>query len=70
MKRCGNCLQFKPLSDFYRKLERWQNRCKKCNAEVTRPYTRAAVRKRVLGESTAVALEKSRSMIAKIRGEK
>lgn len=37
-KKCSNCFQIKPLSEFYRKLKRYQSRCKACNAEVVRGY--------------------------------
>lgn len=43
MKRCSNCFQKKPLTEFYRKLASTQSRCKSCNAEVVRGY---AVRRR------------------------
>lgn len=37
-KRCTNCFKEKPTAQFYRKLNRWQSRCKDCNAEVCRAY--------------------------------
>jgi len=45
-RRCYNCFQTKPLSEFYRKGRRppplrladFQARCKGCNAEVVRGY--------------------------------
>lgn len=38
MKKCSNCFQFKPLDEFYRKIDGHQARCKACNAEVVRGY--------------------------------
>lgn len=44
MKKCSNCFQLKPLTEFY--VKRWkgkeahQSRCKACNAEVVRGYRR------------------------------
>lgn len=38
MKKCSNCFQFKPLDEFYRKLDGHQARCKACNAEVVSGY--------------------------------
>jgi hypothetical protein len=50
MKKCSNCFQSKPLSEFYVKRSPgyrngvgYQSRCKTCNAEVVRGY---ALRKR------------------------
>jgi len=40
IKRCSNCFEFKDESEFYRKLQKRQSRCKKCNAEVVRGYAR------------------------------
>ena len=44
MKKCSNCFQLKPETAFY--IKRWrahvgrQSRCKACNAEVARTYSR------------------------------
>lgn len=38
MKRCSNCFQEKPLDQFYKKLDRYQARCKSCNTEVCFVY--------------------------------
>lgn len=43
MKKCSNCFQQKPLTEFYTKKEKSgkigrQSRCKACNAEVVRGY--------------------------------
>lgn len=37
-KKCSNCFQTKPVSEFYRKKNRYQARCKGCNAEVCFVY--------------------------------
>jgi hypothetical protein len=37
-KKCSNCFQVKPISEFYRKCDRHQSRCKSCNAEVCFVY--------------------------------
>jgi len=37
-KKCSNCFKVKPVTEFYRKVYRWQARCKACNAEVCRAY--------------------------------
>lgn len=47
VKRCSNCFELKPLSDFYRKLSHFQARCKQCNNEVCAGY-----RERVRYKST------------------
>lgn len=40
-KKCSNCFQVKKTeTEFYRKLDRFQSRCKACNAEVVRVYAR------------------------------
>lgn len=33
-KKCSNCFKVKSLTDFYRKLDKHQARCKSCNNEV------------------------------------
>lgn len=46
MKKCSNCFKQKPVEEFYTKryrlggklYERYQSRCKSCNAEVVRFY--------------------------------
>jgi hypothetical protein len=46
-KKCSNCFKIKPVTEFYRKLDRWQSRCKACNAEVVYGYNyRAKLRLR------------------------
>lgn len=37
-KKCLNCFRFKPVTEFYAKLDGYQSRCKACNAEVVRGY--------------------------------
>jgi hypothetical protein len=37
-KRSSNCFRFKPLEQFYPKLDGLQSRCKPCNAEVVAGY--------------------------------
>lgn len=46
-KKCTNCFQLKPLTEFYRKLKRHQARCKDCNAEVCRSDRERAIRKKL-----------------------
>lgn len=38
VKKCSNCFKTKPVSEFYRKLNHYQSRCKACNAEVVAGY--------------------------------
>lgn len=38
MRRCSNCFKTKDESDFYRKLDGLQSRCKACNNEVVAGY--------------------------------
>jgi hypothetical protein len=39
MKRCNNCFETKPLTEFYVKRGfGYQSRCKKCNAEIGYVY--------------------------------
>ena len=38
VRRCQNCFRTRPLTDFYRKLNGYQYRCKDCNAEVVAGY--------------------------------
>lgn len=45
-KKCSNCFQVKPVSEFYRKLDGYQSRCKACNAEVVAGYNDLAARMR------------------------
>lgn len=42
MKKCSNCFQLKPLTDFYvkRAQNSYQSRCKKCNPEVCKAYAK------------------------------
>lgn len=37
-KKCGNCFQIKPVTEFYKKLNGYQWNCKACNAEVKYGY--------------------------------
>lgn len=42
MKKCSNCFQLKPLTEFYVKRPNGhQSRCKSCNAEVVAAYKKA-----------------------------
>jgi hypothetical protein len=50
-RRCSNCFQTKPLSAFYRKLDRYQSRCKACNTEVCKGY-RATLREHGIEETS------------------
>lgn len=40
LKRCSNCFETKPVSEFYvcRTKKNYQSRCKACNNEVVRGY--------------------------------
>lgn len=37
-KRCGNCFQTKPVTEFYKKLDGYKWNCKACNPEVVRGF--------------------------------
>ena len=56
MRKCSNCFQLKPDTEFY--VKRWrsyvgrQSRCKTCNAEVVRGYCRRR-RARLISERWA-----------------
>lgn len=39
-RKCSNCFQVKPVSEFYRKLRGHQCRCKACQPEVQRAWYR------------------------------
>jgi hypothetical protein len=52
MRRCSNCFQEKPDTEFYRKLNGLQSRCKGCNAAVVRGYSRRR-RSRLIAERWA-----------------
>ena len=47
VKKCSNCFKFQPLSEFYRKLKRYQARCIDCNNEVCAGYRERARRQLV-----------------------
>jgi formate dehydrogenase assembly factor FdhD len=47
MKRCGNCGQAKPVTEFHRRGRGLQTWCKKCRREYDARYHRATRRKRV-----------------------
>jgi hypothetical protein len=42
IRKCSNCFEFKPLTEFYRKRDGHQYRCKVCQPEVARSYARRA----------------------------
>jgi hypothetical protein len=39
-KKCSNCFKVKPVTEFYRKLNDYQSRCKACNSEVVCAYAK------------------------------
>lgn len=47
MKKCSNCFQVKSATEYYRKKERLQSRCKACNAEVVAAYSKRAKQKKI-----------------------
>lgn len=47
MRTCTNCYQMKPYSEYYKKLNGYQYRCKKCNAEVVRAYNKRSREKKM-----------------------
>lgn len=47
-KKCSNCFQVKPISEFHRKGNGYQSRCKDpCNNEVARAWRKKAQERKI-----------------------